>query len=73
MGKRLRSRIDPTLFELCLGILLYGVAFQAAILVFSGKSAYSAGLWIGVFLAVAGAFHMWWSLDRGLDLPDWWS
>ncbi len=70
MGKRLRSRIDPTLFELCFGILLYGVAFQAAILVFSGKPAYSAGLWIGVFLAVAGAFHMWWSLDRGLDLPE---
>lgn len=37
---------------------------------FSRNPAYSIGLWIGVFLAMAGVFHMWWSLDRGLDLPE---
>lgn len=62
----MKKKIDPTLFELCLGILAYGVIFEIVLLFFSRKPAYSIGLWIGVFLAVAGAFHMWWSLDRGL-------
>ena len=63
----MKRKIDPTLFDLCLGILLYGIVFQLVLLVFSRKSAYSLGLWIGIVLAIAGAVHMWWSLDRGLD------
>lgn len=66
----MKRKIDPTLFELCLGILVYGVIFEIVLLFFSRNPAYSIGLWIGVFLAVAGAIHMWWSLDRGLDLPE---
>ena len=66
----MKRKIDPTLFELCLGIFAYGVIFEMALLIFSRDPAYGIGLWIGVFLAVAGAFHMWWSLDRGLDLPE---
>lgn len=66
----MKKKIDPTLLELCLGILAYGVVFEIVLLFFSRNPAYSIGLWIGVFLAVAGAFHMWWSLDRGLDLPE---
>lgn len=66
----MKKKIDPTLFELCLGILIYGVIFEIALLIFARDPAYGIGLWIGVFLAVAGAFHMWWSLDRGLDLPE---
>lgn len=61
------KKIDPTLFDLCLGIILYGIVFQLVLLLFSREVSYSAGLWIGVFLAAAGAVHMWWSLDRGLD------
>ena len=63
----MKKKIDPTLFDLCLGILLYGIVFQAVLLFFSRKAAYSLGLWIGVVLAIAGAIHMWWSLDRGMD------
>ena len=63
----MKRKIDPTLFDLCLGILLYGIVFQLILLVFSRESAYSLGLWIGIVLAIAGAVHMWWSLDRGLD------
>ena len=63
----MKRKIDSTLFDLCLGILLYGIVFQLILLVFSRKSAYSLGLWIGIVLAIAGAVHMWWSLDRGLD------
>ncbi len=63
----MKKKIDPTLFELCLGIVLYGIAFQFVLLLFSREFSYSVGLWIGIVLAVAGAIHMWWSLNRGLD------
>ncbi len=69
-GGRVKKKIDPTLFELCLGILIYGVVFELILLVFSRKAAYSIGLWVGVLLAVAGAVHMWWSLNRTLDMPE---
>lgn len=62
--------MDPTLFELCLGILAYGVIFEVVLLLFSRELTYSLGLMIGVALALAGAVHMWWSLNRGLDLPE---
>lgn len=63
----MKKKIDPTLFDLCLGIFLYGVVFQLVLLVFSRKAAYSLGLWIGVLLAIAGSVHMWWSIDRGME------
>ena len=63
----MKKKIDPTLFDLCLGIFLYGIAFQVILLFFSRRTAYSLGLWIGVVLAIAGSVHMWWSLDRGMD------
>lgn len=66
----MKKKIDPTLFELCLGILAYGVIFEIVLLLFSREIAYSLGLLIGVALALAGAVHMWWSLNRGLDLPE---
>lgn len=66
----LKKKIDPTLFELCLGIFLYGIVFEMILLLFSRVAAYSIGLWIGVILAEAGAFHMWWSLNRSMDLGE---
>ena len=59
----MKRKIDQTLLELWLGILAYGVVLEIALLFFSRNLSYSIGLWIGVFLAVAGAFHMWWSLE----------
>lgn len=66
----MKRKIDPTLFELCLGILAYGIVFEIVLLCFSREFTYSVGLLIGVALALAGAVHMWWSLNRGLDLPE---
>lgn len=63
----MKKKIDPTLFDLCLGILLYGIVFQVILLCFSRQASYSLGLWIGVALAEAGVVHMWWSLDRGME------
>lgn len=63
----MKKKIDPTLFDLCLGIFLYGLIFQVVLLFFSRKASYSLGLWIGIVLAIAGSIHMWWSLNRGMD------
>ena len=52
-----------------MGIAAYGIIFEIVLLFFSRNPVYSAGLWIGIILALAGAVHMWWSLNRGLDLP----
>ena len=64
MEKDRKIKIDATLFDLCLGIFLYGVVCQIVVLFFSRKPEYSIGLWIGVFLAIAGSVHMWWTIDR---------
>ena len=64
----MRKKINPTTFDLCLGIVLYGIVFEIILLIFSRKPAYSIGLWIGIALAVVGSIHMWWSLDRSLDM-----
>lgn len=66
----MKRKIDPTLLELCLGILAYGIVFEGVLLLFSRELSYTLGLMIGVALALAGAVHMWWSLNRGLDLTE---
>lgn len=70
MGKIRKKKIDTTLFELCMGIFFYGIVCQAVLLIFSRKPDYSIGLWIGVILGITGAVHMWWSLNRGLDMAE---
>lgn len=62
----LREKIDATLFELCLGILVYGVVFEGVLLCFSRKASYSIGLWSGVLAAVCAAVHMWVTLNRSM-------
>ncbi|MDE7258298.1 MAG: hypothetical protein K2N77_03535, partial [Lachnospiraceae bacterium] len=59
----MKKKIDPTLFDLCLGIFLYGLIFQAVLLFFSKRASYSPGLWIGVVVAIAGSVQMWGSLN----------
>ncbi|MCM1046817.1 MAG: ATP synthase subunit I [Clostridiales bacterium] len=70
MEKSRKIKIDTTLFDLCLGIFFYGLVFQMIMLIFSRSAEYSIGLWIGVILGIFGAIHMWWSLNRGLDMPE---
>lgn len=65
--KAVITRINRTLFELEAGILIFGTVCQLFVLFVSDQAAYSAGLWIGIVVAGLSAFHMWWSLDKGLD------
>lgn len=62
------KKIDSTLSELFIGIILWGVLCQISGVWFvKDKVGYSLGLWIGIFLALAAGFHMWWALDKALD------
>ncbi|MCD7807138.1 MAG: hypothetical protein LUH19_07340 [Lachnospiraceae bacterium] len=63
--------INTTLLCMLIGIVLYGIAGQIIILVFlRGVAGCSFGWWVGVLLALFGAAHMYWSLDRALDLGE---
>lgn len=64
------TRINRTLFELETGILLFGVVCQLLVFLLKDKLSYSLGLWMGILIAMISAFHMWWSLDRALELPE---
>ena len=68
--KEIIIRINRTLFELEIGILLFGCICQLFVFFVEDKAGFSLGLWIGIVTAMAGAFHMWWSLDRALDLDE---
>lgn len=62
--------INRTLFELEAGIVLFGAVCQVFVFLIEDKAWYSRGLWMGILTAAVCAFHMWWSLDRALDLPE---
>lgn len=68
MEKSWKKKIDETLFDLCLGIFFYGIVCQVVMLFFSRNPEYGIGLWIGVFLGIAASIHMWWALNKGLDM-----
>lgn len=63
------TAINRTLFELETGILMFGAVSQIFVFLVKDRAGYSAGLWLGILIAAVSAVHMWWSLDRALDLP----
>ncbi|MCR4650999.1 MAG: ATP synthase subunit I [Lachnospiraceae bacterium] len=64
----LLDRPDDTLVELWTGIIAYGVlcCLVGVWWVDSGVR-YLLGVGIGILLALACAWHMWWSIDRNLE------
>ena len=64
------TRINRTLFELVVGILIYGVLCQLFVFLVKDKVGYSSGLWMGILTAILSAYHMWWTLDGALDLEE---
>ncbi len=64
------TKINRTLFELVVGILIYGVVCQLFVFFVKDKMSYNIGLWIGILTALLSACHMWWTLDRALDLEE---
>ena len=64
------TRINRTLFELWTGILIFGVICQVFVFACRDKASYSLGLWIGVLTAALGVLHMWYSLEKNLELGE---
>lgn len=62
---------NKTLLELITGIFIYGLICQSiGGLLSADRIAYSSGLWIGIVTAEAAAIHMWYSLDKALELGE---
>lgn len=68
--KKIVLGINRTLFELEVGILIFGSLCQLFVFLPQDKLSYSLGLWVGIITAAFAAFHMWWTLDKGLDLEE---
>lgn len=64
------TRINRTLFELEIGIIIFGIICEIFVCFVKDKTGYSLGLWLGILIAAVCAFHMWWSLDRALDFEE---
>ena len=63
------KKISETLKELLIGILFYGIIVEVIGICFiKDKMYFTIGLWFGVFLALAAAVHMWWELDKAMDM-----
>lgn len=69
--KEIIKKISETLKELLIGILFYGILVEIIGICFvKDKIYFSIGLWIGIFLAFAAAIHMWWGIDKALDMGE---
>ncbi len=68
--KKIITRINRTLFELMTGILIFGFLCQLVLIFLKAEARDSLGLWIGIVMALAYAWHMWYSLERGLELSE---
>lgn len=66
--KRLTDQISPTLLELWLGMLLYGLLIQIILLVATKQRLYySIGLWTGIVMAIFLGGMILYSINRAVD------
>ena len=67
----LQIRNNRTLRELMAGIIVYGLIWEAALLLFTERKIYhSAGLLIGIVISLFLAANIASTLDTGLDLDE---
>ena len=64
------GKFDRTLLELWAGIGVVGVLGQAVVFFVEKKAYFTIGWWYGIVLSLFMAWHMWRSLDKGLDMGD---
>ena len=62
---------NRTLLEMYLGMLFLGIVCQTvgAFLV-KNQGRYALSLWLGILLAALGAYHLYRTLDKGLDYEE---
>ena len=72
----MKRKINDTLLELLMGIVVAGVIIQPIQMVVSGVydnmvgsvGTFAAGLWPGIAVGIGLAVHMYVSIDRALDM-----
>lgn len=72
----MNKKVDETLSELILGILIMGILIQLADILISVANRifyhaiprFAIGFWIGIAVAVGLSVHMYRSIDRALDM-----
>ena len=65
----MKTKINDTLLELMIGILLSGAVIEAGCIILTGYSGmFTSGLCIGLVTAAGLAAHMYRSIDHALDL-----
>ena len=72
----MNKKVDETLSELILGILIMGILIQIADVLISAANAafyraipqFALGFWIGIAVAVGLSVHMYRFIDRALDM-----
>ncbi len=65
------SEMNPTLRELILAILIWGVIFCLAFMWFaSSKAAFAGGMAAGVVVAIFMALHMYRFIENAIDFPE---
>ncbi len=60
-----------TFLELESSIVMWSLIFQATIVwLVPDKKTFSVGLWLGCFISLALAYHMWISIDKALNMDE---
>lgn len=60
-----------TLKELLVGTVAFGLIVWGIIFWFVERKIYfTLGLWLGVLMALLAACHMWWGINKAVDLGD---
>lgn len=63
------GKINPTVIDLVIGILIYGIFLEIIGMIFvENRVSYTLGLLLGLFAAVLLVIHMYTTLDRALDM-----
>lgn len=66
----MKRKIDRTLFELWLGIVVFGAICFLGVIFVPDRFSYCICLSIGILTALAASFHMWFSLNKSLELEE---
>ena len=64
------KRMNRSLFELEVGILMFALLGQIVLLFFPERGLYSVSWWIGIATAAVSAADMWWALEHGLSMEN---
>lgn len=70
MKQLIVNKLNRTVFELWTGILAFGILCSVVAFFVNNPGLYILCLLIGILSALAAGYHMWWSIDRALDLGE---